>query len=49
MSKIIIGVAVIVLLGGTWLYLDNLEKQQREATQQMRQVMEEARTHAKVK
>jgi len=46
MVKIVAGVVVIVILAGGLFYLNKLEQDERNATQQMRFAMEQARANA---
>lgn len=46
MSKGIIAVVLILLTGGSWVYLDYLNKQEQAAAEQMRKEMEQARARA---
>ncbi len=49
MARIIIGVLLILLTGGTWIYLDYLNKQEQAAAEEMRKDMERARARAVAK
>jgi hypothetical protein len=46
MLKKIIAVVLIVLAGGTWAYLDYLNRQEIQAAAEMRAAMEQARAQA---
>jgi predicted RNase H-related nuclease YkuK (DUF458 family) len=46
MLKKIVAVVLIVLAGGTWIYLDYLNKQEIKAAEEMRQAMMQARAQA---
>ena len=46
MLKKIVAVVMIVLAGGTWIYLDYLNKQALKEAEEMRQAMEQARAQA---
>ena len=48
-KKIIIGVVLIVLAGGGWLYLDYLNKQAQAEAEEMHQAMLQARAQAKAR
>jgi hypothetical protein len=45
-KRIIIGVVLILLAGGAWLYLDYLNKQQQAEAEEMRQAMIQAHARA---
>ncbi|HLP99062.1 MAG TPA: hypothetical protein VK149_11495 [Sideroxyarcus sp.] len=49
MVKKIAAVVLILLTGGTWFYLDYLNKQEILAAEQSRQAMEQARAQAKAR
>ena len=46
MLKKVIAVVLIVLAGGTWIYLDYLNKQEIKEAEEMRQAMMQARAQA---
>ncbi len=46
MLKKIVAVVLIVLTGGTWIYLDYLNKQELKEAEEMRQAMIQARAQA---
>jgi len=48
-KKIIIGVILMVLAGGGWLYLDYLNKQAQAEAEEMHQAMLQARAQAKAR
>lgn len=45
-TRIIIGIVLILLAGGGWLYLDYLNKQQQAEAEEMHQAMIQARARA---
>lgn len=49
MPKKIIAAVLIALAGGTWLYLDYLNKQEQLIAEQARQAMIQAREQAKIR
>jgi hypothetical protein len=49
MLKKIAAVVLIVLAGGTWGYLDYLNKQEIKASEELRKSMEQARAQAKAR
>jgi hypothetical protein len=49
MLKKIVGIVLIVLCAGAWLYLDYLNKQELQAAEQIRQEMMQARAQAQAK
>ncbi|MBI5890464.1 MAG: hypothetical protein HZB47_07280 [Nitrosomonadales bacterium] len=49
MLKKIIALVLIVLAGGTWVYLDYLNKQELKAAEEVRQAMAQARAQAQAR
>lgn len=47
MVKIVIGIVLIFLAGGSWLYLDCLNKREQVVAEQMHDEVDQARTEAK--
>ena len=49
MLKKVAAVVLILLAGGTWLYLDYLNKQEIQAAEEMHRAMDKARAEAKAR
>jgi pantothenate synthetase len=49
MLKKVVAVVLIVLAGGTWAYLDYLNKQELQAAEELRKSMEQSRAQARAR